>query len=31
MAREAPEQMDTVITENLIRRFWMGYQALMGY
>ena len=31
MAREAPEQMDTVITENLIRRFWVGYQALMGY
>ena len=31
MAREAPEQMDTVITENLIRRFWVGYQGLMGY
>ena len=31
LPREAPEQMDTVITENLIRRFWVGYQALMGY
>ena len=31
MAREAPEQQDTVITENLIRRFWVGYQKLMGY
>ena len=31
MAREAPEQMDTVITENLIRRFWVGYQKLMSY
>jgi anthranilate 1,2-dioxygenase large subunit len=31
MARDAPEQTDTVITENLIRRFWVGYQRLMGY
>ena len=31
MAREAPDQQDTVITENLIRRFWVGYQKLMGY
>eukprot|EP01034_Spumella_vulgaris_P040663 gene40663-50313_t len=31
MARDAPEQQDTVITENLIRRFWVGYQKLMGY
>ncbi|MDD0814661.1 aromatic ring-hydroxylating dioxygenase subunit alpha [Curvibacter sp. HBC28] len=31
MARDAPEQQDTLITENLIRRFWMGYQKLMGY
>src|SRR3989344_3600430 len=31
MAREAPDQQDTVITENLIRRFWVGYQKLMDY
>ena len=31
MARDAPEQQETLITENLIRRFWMGYQKLMGY
>ena len=31
MARDAPEQQETLITENLIRRFWMGYQNLMGY
>ncbi|MCZ2496076.1 Rieske 2Fe-2S domain-containing protein [Xylophilus sp. Kf1] len=31
MARDAPEQQETLITENLIRRFWMGYQQLMGY
>lgn len=31
MGRDAPEQQETLITENLIRRFWMGYQRLMGY
>lgn len=31
MARDAPEQQETLITENLIRRFWMGYQQLMAY
>ncbi len=31
MAKGAPEQTDTVITENMIRRFWLGYQKLMGY
>ncbi len=31
MARDAPEQQETLITENLIRRFWLGYQKLMGY
>lgn len=30
MARDNPEQQDTVITESLIRRFWAGYQKLMG-
>lgn len=30
MARHDPDQQDTVITESLIRRFWQGYQNLMG-
>lgn len=30
MARDNPGQQDTVITESLIRRFWAGYQQLMG-
>ena len=30
MAKEAPDQQDTLITENLIRSFWTGYQKLMG-
>jgi anthranilate 1,2-dioxygenase large subunit len=31
MAKSAPEQEDTLITEKLIRSFWMGYQKLMGF
>ena len=31
IAMGASDQTDTVITENLIRRFWVGYQQLMGY
>jgi anthranilate 1,2-dioxygenase large subunit len=31
MSRSNPDQQDTVITESLIRRFWVGYQKLMGY
>lgn len=31
MARGNPDQQDTAITESLIRRFWVGYQQLMGY
>jgi anthranilate 1,2-dioxygenase large subunit len=31
MSRGNPEQQDTVITESLIRKFWVGYQKLMGY
>ena len=31
MAKDAPEQTETLITESLIRRFWCGYQVLMGY
>lgn len=29
MAKDAPEQQDTLITENLIRCFWRGYRRLM--
>ncbi|MGE4408966.1 MAG: anthranilate 1,2-dioxygenase large subunit AndAc [Sphingobium sp.] len=29
MAKQAPEQNDTLITEKLIRSFWKGYQELM--
>jgi anthranilate 1,2-dioxygenase large subunit len=29
MARDAPEQSDTLITEQLIRSFWRGYMQLM--
>jgi anthranilate 1,2-dioxygenase large subunit len=31
MARSAPHEQATLITENLIRRFWVGYQKLMGF
>lgn len=31
MARDASDQQETLITENLIRRFWLGYQKLMAY
>jgi anthranilate 1,2-dioxygenase large subunit len=31
MGLDAPEQIHTNITENLIRRFWAGYQKAMGY
>ena len=31
MGRDAPAQQDTLISESLIRRFWLGYQKLMGY
>lgn len=30
MGRSQPDQQDTLITESLIRRFWMGYQAMMA-
>jgi anthranilate 1,2-dioxygenase large subunit len=30
MAKEAPDQEDTLITEALIRSFWKGYAKLMG-
>ncbi len=31
MGLDAPEQTNSNITENLIRRFWAGYQRAMGY
>ena len=31
MSREAPDEQATLITESLIRRFWVGYQKLMGF
>jgi anthranilate 1,2-dioxygenase large subunit len=31
MARDAPAQSDTLITESLIRSFWAGYQKLMAF
>jgi anthranilate 1,2-dioxygenase large subunit len=31
LGREDPLRQDTMVTENLIRRFWTGYQKLMGY
>ena len=31
MSKDQPDQQDTLITESLIRRFWMGYQQLMGF
>jgi anthranilate 1,2-dioxygenase large subunit len=30
MARDAPDQCDTLITEKLIRSFWAGYRRLMA-
>jgi anthranilate 1,2-dioxygenase large subunit len=31
MARDAPAQSDTLITESLIRSFWKGYRTLMAF
>lgn len=31
MSKDQPDQQDTLITESLIRRFWVGYQQLMGF
>ena len=31
MSRSAPDELATSISESMIRRFWVGYQALMGY
>jgi anthranilate 1,2-dioxygenase large subunit len=29
MGHDRPEQQDSLITESLIRKFWIGYQRLM--
>ena len=31
MTRSAPEEQNTIITENLVRQFWEGYQKVMGF
>ena len=31
MSRAAPDEQATLITESLIRSFWVGYQKLMGF
>ena len=31
MSRAAPDEQATLITEGLVRKFWVGYQRLMGY
>ncbi len=31
MSREAPDEVNTLITENMVRRFWVGYARLMGF
>jgi len=31
MSRDAPDRQDTLISEQLIRQFWMGYRELMGF
>jgi anthranilate 1,2-dioxygenase large subunit len=31
MSREAPDETDTLITESMVRRFWVGYARLMGF
>jgi anthranilate 1,2-dioxygenase large subunit len=31
MSRAAPDQTATLISEGMVRRFWVGYQALMGF
>ena len=29
MSRAAPDEQNTLISESLVRRFWVGYEALM--
>jgi anthranilate 1,2-dioxygenase large subunit len=30
MSRSAPEEQATLISEGLVRKFWLGYQSIMG-
>lgn len=31
MSKDNPDQQDTLITEGMIRKFWVAYQKLMGF
>ena len=31
MSRAAPDQRNTLISESLVRSFWVGYQKIMGF
>lgn len=31
MSRSAPDEKDSLITEQMARRFWLGYQDIMGF
>ena len=31
MSREAPDEVNTLISESMVRRFWVGYARLMGF
>jgi anthranilate 1,2-dioxygenase large subunit len=31
MSRAAPDQRNTLISESMVRSFWVGYQKLMGF
>lgn len=31
MSRSAPDQRNTLISESMVRRFWVGYQKLMAF
>ena len=31
MSREAPDEVNTLISESMVRRFWVGYARMMGF
>ena len=31
MSRDAPDEVNTLISESMVRRFWVGYARLMGF
>jgi len=31
LGRSDPSRTDTMISENMLRQFWVGYQKMMGY